>query len=44
MLLAHLGEHEAAADVERAVASDLLTRGNAKRSTTDIGNALAGAI
>ena len=44
MLLAHLGEHEAAADVERAVASDLLKRGNAKRSTTDIGNALAGAI
>ena len=44
MLLAHLGEHEAAADVERAVASDLLTRGDAKRSTTDIGNALAGAI
>jgi 3-isopropylmalate dehydrogenase len=44
MLLAHIGESAAAADVERVVAMDLLTRGNLKRSTVDIGNALAGAI
>ena len=44
MLLSHLGEHEAAADVERAVAADLLTRGNVKRSTIQVGDALAGAI
>lgn len=44
MLLAHIGESAAAADVERAVALDLLTRGDLKRSTVDIGNALAGAI
>jgi 3-isopropylmalate dehydrogenase len=44
MLLAHIGESAAAADVERAVAADLLTRGDLKRSTVDIGNALAGAI
>ena len=28
-------------DIERAVAADLLTRGDAKRSTVEIGNALA---
>ena len=44
MLLAHLGELDAAADVERAVAADLLTRGDTKRSTVQIGDALAGAI
>ena len=44
MLLAHLGENEAAAEVERAVAADLLSRGDAKRSTVQIGDALAGAI
>ena len=44
MLLAHLGEHAAATDVESAVAADLLTRGTTKRSTVEIGDALAGAI
>ena len=41
MMLAHLGLTDAAADIERAVAADLLTRGDAKRSTVEIGNALA---
>ena len=44
MLLTHLGEIEAAADIERAVASDLKSRANLKRSTVQIGDALAGAI
>ena len=44
MLLAHLGENQAAADVEAAVAADLIARGSTKRSTVEIGNALAGAI
>lgn len=44
MLLTHLGEHEAAADVERAVVADLISRGDSKRSTVQIGDALAGAI
>jgi 3-isopropylmalate dehydrogenase len=44
MLLAHLGEDEAAADVEAAVAADLIARGDSKRSTVEIGSALAGAI
>jgi len=44
MLLAHLGLNEAAADVEKAVANDLLSRGDSKRSTVQIGDALAGAI
>ena len=41
MRLSHLGLTDAAADIERAVAADLLTRGDAKRSTVEIGNALA---
>ena len=44
MLLSHLGEHQAANDVEAAVAADLVARGDSKRSTVEIGNALAGAI
>lgn len=44
MLLNHLGLIEAAADVERAVAADLLTRGSTKRSTIEIGDALAEAV
>jgi 3-isopropylmalate dehydrogenase len=44
MLLAHLG-HQAAADrVEAAVAADLGTRGDAPRSTSAIGDALAAAV
>ena len=44
MLLNHLGLLDAAADVERAVAADLLTRGTTKRSTVEIGDALAEAV
>jgi 3-isopropylmalate dehydrogenase len=43
-MLNHLGEAKAAADVEAAVAADLLARGDKKRSTTDIGDALAKAV
>lgn len=44
MLLRHLGHNEAANDVDAAVAADLASRGDTKRSTTAIGDALAGAI
>ncbi len=44
MMLTHLGLSDAAADIERAVAADLLTRGEAKRSTTQIGDALAAGV
>ena len=44
MMLNHLGETKAAADVEAAVAADLLARGDKKRSTTEIGDALAKAV
>jgi len=41
MLLDHLGETELAKSVEQAVAKDLAQRGDKKRSTTEIGEALA---
>ncbi|MFM8961992.1 MAG: 3-isopropylmalate dehydrogenase [Actinomycetota bacterium] len=44
LMLRHLGHEDAALDVERAVESDLATRGDKKRSTSEIGAALAGAI
>ncbi len=44
LMLRHLGHDEAALDVERAVETDLATRGDKKRSTSEIGIALAGAI
>lgn len=44
MMLDHLGLLEAAHDVERVVAEDLRSRGPAKRSTTEIGNALVTAL
>ena len=44
MMLSHLGLNEAAADVEKAVANDLLNRGDKKRSTTEIGYALAAGV
>jgi 3-isopropylmalate dehydrogenase len=44
MMLDHLGYSDAARDIERAVASDLLTRANKKRSTTEIGDALVAAL
>ncbi len=44
MMLSHLGFDGAALDVERAVAADLLTRGDAKRTTIEIGDALVAAL
>lgn len=44
MMLNHLGLTDAAANVERVVAQDLLTRGTAKRSTSEIGSALVAAL
>ena len=41
MLLEHVGESEAAGWLEAAVASDLASRGDANRSTSQIGDALA---
>ena len=43
MLLDHVGEPDAAAWVEGAVAADLATRGDSVRSTSAIGDALASA-
>ena len=40
MMLDHLGEMEAAMAVEKAVTEDLATRGDAVRSTSEIGDAL----
>ena len=40
MLLDYLGLNAAAREVERAVAPDLLNRGDKKRSTTEVGDAL----
>ena len=40
MLLDHLGLSDAAREVEKAVAQDLLNRGDKKRSTTEVGDAL----
>lgn len=44
MMLRHLGHVDAARDIETAVATDLTNRGSAKRSTTEIGDALVGAL
>ena len=44
MMLAHLGFSDAARDVERAVAADLLVRGDKKRSTSEVGDALVAAL
>lgn len=44
MMLRHLGHDAAAEDVENSVAADLATRGSAKRTTIEIGTALAKAI
>jgi 3-isopropylmalate dehydrogenase len=44
MMLAHLGLKDAAADVECAVAADLLKRGTSKRSTSEVGDALAAGV
>jgi 3-isopropylmalate dehydrogenase len=44
MMLSHLGEIKAANDVESAVARDLASRGDKKRSTTEIGQALVAGV
>ena len=44
MMLDHLGLSDAARDVERAVAKDLASRGSAKRSTSEVGDALVAAL
>jgi 3-isopropylmalate dehydrogenase len=44
MMLNHLALTDAAADVDRVVAHDLLTRGTTKRSTSEIGSALVAAL
>ncbi|MEY3736287.1 MAG: hypothetical protein RLZZ251_3 [Actinomycetota bacterium] len=44
MLLRHLGHHGAAIEVENAVANDLLNRGDKKRGTVEIGDALTEAV
>jgi len=44
MLLDHLGLDAAARDVEKAVASDLSTRGDKKRSTREVGDAILKAL
>ena len=44
MMLNHLGQTQAAKDVENAVAQDLLNRGDKKRGTTEIGDALVRGV
>ncbi|MGV0716495.1 3-isopropylmalate dehydrogenase [Mycolicibacterium sp. XJ662] len=44
LLLAHVGEHDAAARVDKAVEHHLATRGEAKMSTTQIGDRIAAAL
>jgi 3-isopropylmalate dehydrogenase len=44
MMLEHLGLSDAAKDIEKAVAQDLLNRKDQNRSTTEIGEALAKAV
>ena len=44
MMLAHLGLRDEAAQVERAVAADLGERGRVARSTTAVGDAIAGRL
>jgi 3-isopropylmalate dehydrogenase len=44
MMLRHLGLTAAATDIEKVVESDLLTRGQTKRSTSDIGSAFVSAL
>ena len=44
MMLNHLGQTQAATDVESAVAKDLAARGDKKRSTSEIGDALVKGV
>ncbi|MBW0015873.1 3-isopropylmalate dehydrogenase [Mycobacterium sp.] len=44
LLLAHLGEDDAAARVDRAVESHLATRGNARLATSEVGERIAAGL
>jgi len=44
MLLEHMGLEEAAREIEVAVSADLLARGDKKRSTTEVGDALVALL
>jgi len=44
LMLEHLGHPEQAARVEAAVAADLLTRGDAPRTTSEVGDALVAQL
>jgi 3-isopropylmalate dehydrogenase len=44
LLLAHLGEDDAAARVDRAVEAYLATRGNARLATSEVGERIAAAL
>ncbi|WIY83627.1 3-isopropylmalate dehydrogenase [Propionimicrobium sp. PCR01-08-3] len=44
LLLDHLGAHEAAAKIEDAVSADIAERGDAKRSTSEVGDAIAARV
>lgn len=44
LLLRHLGEADAAIRVEQAVAADLADRGDARRSTSEVGDAIAARL
>jgi 3-isopropylmalate dehydrogenase len=44
LMLEHLGFSDAAKDVEKAVEQDLLTRGTTKRSTAEVGTAIAALV
>jgi 3-isopropylmalate dehydrogenase len=44
LLLAHVGETDAAARVDKAVAEHLATRGDEKLSTTAVGDRIVGKL
>ena len=44
MLMEHMGLEEAAREIEAAVSADLLARGDKKRSTTEVGDALVALL
>jgi 3-isopropylmalate dehydrogenase len=44
LLLAHVGEHDAAARVDKAVAEHLATRGDLKLSTAEVGDRIAALL
>jgi 3-isopropylmalate dehydrogenase len=44
MLMEHMGLDEAAREIEVAVSADLLSRGDKKRSTTEVGDALVALL